>query len=108
MATLSHSERGRITARVSGAVQETLEAAAGILGSTLNQFIVQSALREAERVIEHERIIRLSEQEATAFLAALENPLPPNDALMAALQDYTARRNDQTGTFDWAPRPKHI
>jgi uncharacterized protein (DUF1778 family) len=32
------------------AVQETLELAASLPGATLNQFIVQTALREAERV----------------------------------------------------------
>ena len=43
-------DRGRITARVPLAVQETVELAASLPGATLNQFIVQTALREAERV----------------------------------------------------------
>ena len=37
-------ERGRITARVPLAVQETLEVAASLTGATLNQFVVQTAL----------------------------------------------------------------
>lgn len=100
--------RVRITARVSVSAQETLEAAANMIGATVNQFIMQSALREAERIIELERVVRLSAQDAASFLQALDNPLPPNDNLAAALQNYTARRNDQTGTLDWAPRPKSV
>lgn len=101
-------ERGRITARVPMVVQETLEMAASLMGATLNQFVVQTALREAERIIAQERVIRLSAREAQAFLAALDTPLPPNAALKAALDDYVARRDDQTGSLDWAPRPKRV
>lgn len=104
----STQDRGRITARVSASVQETLETAAGMTGSTVNQFIVQSALREAERIIEQERVIRLSAHEAAGLLAALEKPLPPNKQLRAALDDYTARRDDLTGAIDWQPRPKRV
>jgi len=107
MATTSH-DRGRITARVPTHVQETLELAAGLLGSTVNQFVVQTSLREAERIIEQERVIRLSTQDAAAFLAALDHPPPPNAKLTAALYDHSSRRNDQTGTIDWAPRPKRV
>ncbi|MBK7003288.1 MAG: DUF1778 domain-containing protein [Rhodoferax sp.] len=106
--TTASLDRGRITARVSVAVQETLETAASMVGATVNQFIVQTALREAERIIENERLIKLTEQEALAFFKALEAPLPPNEKLKAALQDYTTRRNDQTGTFDWQPRPTRV
>ncbi|MFA5923177.1 MAG: DUF1778 domain-containing protein [Methylococcaceae bacterium] len=100
--------RGRITARVPTQVQETLEMAASIVGATVNQFIVQTALREAERIIEQERVIRLSTRDAEAFLSALDSPPLPNDKLLATLQDYVARRNDQTGTFNWTPQPKRI
>lgn len=102
------TERGRITARVPIQVQETLELAASMAGATVNQFVIQTALREAERIIEQERVIRLSSHDTDAFLNAIESPLPPNDKLMAALQDYLARRDDQTGTLEWTPHPKRI
>ena len=106
--TSAAMERGRITARVSASVQATLETAAGMVGATVNQFVVQAALREAERIIEQERVIRLSMQDTLLFLNSLDTPLPPNAALIAALQDYTARRNDQTGTIGWTPQPKKL
>ena len=99
------ADRGRITARVPVQVHETLAAAAGIVGATVNQFIVQAALREAERIIEQERVIRLSARDAAGFVDALENPPLVDARLIAALQDYAARRDDQTGTLDWTPRP---
>jgi uncharacterized protein (DUF1778 family) len=101
-------ERSRITARVSLAAQQTLETAAGMVGATVNQFIVQSALREAERVIEQERVIRISASDAAAFLSAIDNPPPPNKALREALNNHKDRRHDQAGSFNWAPRKKTI
>ncbi|MGZ8218516.1 type II toxin-antitoxin system TacA family antitoxin [Methylomagnum sp.] len=107
MATPS-AERGRITARVPIHTQQTLETAAALTGATVNQFVVQAALREAERIIEQERVIRLSGDDARQFLDALDNPPPPNETLLATLTDYTERRDDKTGSLDWAPRPKRV
>ena len=53
--------------------QGTLEVAASMVGATVNQFIVQTALREAERIIEQERVIRLSTRDAEAFLRTMAN-----------------------------------
>ncbi|MGD0961918.1 MAG: DUF1778 domain-containing protein [Methylomonas sp.] len=106
--TSSSIERGRITTRVPAQVQETLEMAASIVGATVNQFVVQTALREAERIIEQERVIRLSTGDAEAFVRAIDNPPAPNDKLLATLKDYSAHRNDQTGSIDWTPQPKRI
>lgn len=101
-------DRGRITARVPVQVQETLEMAASMVGATVNQFIVQTALREAERIIAQERVIHLSARDSEALLKALDNPPLPNEKLLASLQDYAERRDDQTGTISWAPRAKGI
>ena len=56
--------RKRITARVSDSVRVTLEQAAELLGSTVNQFVVQTAYQEAQRVVERESVIRLSQKDA--------------------------------------------
>lgn len=102
-------ERGRVSARVPAKVQETLELAAAMVGATVNQFMVQAALREAERIIEQERVIRLSARDAEIFIQALENPPPPNAKLKAALQHYQdAKRDDEGTSFSWQPRPKPV
>ncbi|MDB6034000.1 MAG: hypothetical protein JWM16_4338 [Verrucomicrobiales bacterium] len=63
--------RTQITARVSDNVRETLEQAAELLGATVNQFVVQSAYQEAQRVIERESVIRLSQRDARKILSLL-------------------------------------
>ncbi|WP_179402691.1 DUF1778 domain-containing protein [Burkholderia guangdongensis] len=80
--------RGRITARLSAEKQAVLQLAAELSGSTLSQFIVQSALRAAEQVIEQEEIIRsirLTMDESKRFFALLDEPPKPNEALQRAM-----------------------
>lgn len=101
-------DRGRITARVPQRVQETLALAASLTGATVNQFLVQSALREAERVIAEERVIRLGAHDSAAFIAAIDQPKAPNAKLAAALSDHRKRQHDSSGTLDWKPRPKPL
>ena len=103
-------DRSRITARIPARVQQTLETAASMVGATVNQFIVQTALREAERIIEQDRVIHLSAQDSQRFLAALDNPPPLNSKLKAALSNHDALRtdHDSNSTFIWSPQSKRV
>jgi uncharacterized protein (DUF1778 family) len=74
----------RITARIPQNIKDTLEQAANISGATLNQFIVQAALKEAKEVIESERVINLSERDANTVFSLLENPPQANEKLKQA------------------------
>lgn len=80
--------RKRITARVSNRVRDTLEQAAELLGATVNQFVVQTAFEEAQRVIERESIIRLSQKDAQKVLSLLDHPPKPNKRLKDAVKSY--------------------
>ena len=80
--------RKRITARVSENVRETLEQAADLLGATLNQFVVQTAYQEAQRVLERESIIHLSQKDARRILSLLDAPPKPERALKEAVKAY--------------------
>ena len=107
--TLTTQERGRITARVPQNVQDTLQQAADLLGATLNQFVVQAALNEAQRVIERGRVIHLSGNDAAFLLSLLESPPAPNARLRRALRDYESRKaNAEHSTFAWEPRSKPV
>jgi uncharacterized protein (DUF1778 family) len=95
---VDNSIRGRITARLSAEKQEMLQLAADLSGSTLNQFVVQSALRAAEQVIEQEdviRSIRLTMEESKRFFALLDEPPKPNEALQRAMARF---RNKNSGS----------
>jgi uncharacterized protein (DUF1778 family) len=73
-------------------------------GATINQFLVQSALKEAQAVIERERVIRMSARDWGWMLGLLENPPKPNAKLKASMKRYQkAKRDDAVTTFNWQP-----
>jgi uncharacterized protein (DUF1778 family) len=76
--------RDRITARVSQPVAAKLQVAADLTGATLNQFLVQAAVEKADRIIENERTILFSREDAALFLQLLDDPGQPNEALTKA------------------------
>ena len=88
MEPLLEEPRTRITARVSDKVRATLEQAAELLGATVNQFVVQTAYQEAQRLIERESVIRLSQQDAAKILSLLDNPPKPNKRLKDAVKQF--------------------
>ena len=88
MEHILEERRTRITARVSNNVRVTLEQAAELLGATVNQFVVQTAYQEAQRVIERESVIRLSQRDARKILSLLDNPPKPNKRLKEAVKAF--------------------
>ena len=84
----------RVTARISMSVQEILQRAAELSGATLNQFMVQAALKEAKKVIEDERVIVLSESDANQVFSLIENPPAPNAKLKAAMKKHKVFFNE--------------
>lgn len=84
-------QRRRITARVSENVRTTLEQAAELLGSTVNQFVVQSAYQEAQRVLDRETILRLSQEDARAVLSLVDNPPKPTKRLKDAVKMFKGK-----------------
>lgn len=83
----------RITARVPASVRETLEYAASLQGATINQFLVNCAIKGAKEVIESERCMRLSIAESKVYLDLLDSPPKPNERAKAAFDSY------QKGSF---------
>ncbi|NEP14610.1 MAG: DUF1778 domain-containing protein [Symploca sp. SIO2C1] len=80
----------RVTARLPTSVKDTLQKAADITGATLNQFIVQAAVKEAQKVINTEQVIHLSLQDADRIFSVIENPPAPNNHLKEAIQRHQA------------------
>ncbi len=83
--------RTRITARVSDKVRHTLEQAAELLGATVNQFVVQTAYEEAQRVIERKkRLFVFHKKTRDKVLALLDNPPKPSKRLKDAVKAFKA------------------
>ncbi len=103
MATAA-AKQDRIGARVPREVYQTLRRAAELTGATVNQFLVQSAMKEAQAVIEREEVIRLSPRDWNWLLDLMENPPRPNARFKAAMKRYQKAMRDDAGTsFNWDP-----
>ena len=74
----------RLTTRITEHVQETLQAAADLVGATLNQFVVQAALEKAERVIESETTLLLTRREALRVFELTQAPPVRNAQFLRA------------------------
>ena len=62
-----------------------IQYAAQLSGVSLASFIRQVALREAEKVIEREKVVYLTYQESKELLEALDRPFAPNEKLHEAM-----------------------
>ncbi len=94
---LAHTGK-RLTTRITDHVQEKLQAAADLVGATLNQFVVQAALEKAEKVIESESAIVLTRRESLRVLEMIENPPPRNEKFLQAQARYQQLKNDAGST----------
>jgi uncharacterized protein (DUF1778 family) len=84
----------RLTTRITDRVQEALQAAADIVGATLNQFVVQAALEKAEKIIENESTMALTRRESMRLLQLLDNPPPRTAKFLAAQARYQETKAD--------------
>ena len=84
----TETKTSRVSARISPSVYGTLSEASAIMGSTLNQFLVQAALEKAHAVIEHENKIKLSRKSAKHLLELIENPPKINHRLLKVMRKY--------------------
>ena len=103
MNTAAIKNTERIGARVPVEVFETLHRAAELCGATLNQFLVQSCLKEAQAVIEREQMLKLSRRDSRQLLNLLDSPPAPNAALRAAQARYKKSRRNADSGFNWQP-----
>ncbi len=98
------TKQERIGARVPPDIYKMLSRAAELTGATVNQFLVQSALKEAHYVIEREQTIRLSRRDCERLLDLLDNPPKPNARFKAAQNRYQkAKHADADSSFNWKP-----
>jgi uncharacterized protein (DUF1778 family) len=86
----------RFQTRMPFHVHEKLIRAAELSGATLNQFVVQSALEKANSIIEQERLLNLTYEDARIVFQAIENPPEPNDNMVRAAKEYREEFGNET------------
>ncbi len=80
----------RFEARVSPEKKSLWQRAANIRGSTLTEFVVNSAMEAAERTIKEAEFMELTHRDRVAFAEALLSaPAPPNVKLRKAAERHT-------------------
>jgi len=81
------SQQG-ITARIPRQACARIEGAAAWRGVSVSGFVAEAAAKEAEQVIEKERLLQLSRQDAERLAPLLDNPPAPNAAMRKAVQAH--------------------
>lgn len=82
----------RINVRLQSDLKETIEEAASVLGQTISEFTVSTAVREARQVLQDAQVTQLSNRDRDAFLAALATTdANPSEALKTAASRYKKR-----------------
>lgn len=81
----------RINIRLQHNAKQALERAALLEGKSVSNFILSSALAQAERTIQEHEMLALNKRESEAFLEALDRPVRFNETLLAAFEQHTAR-----------------
>lgn len=84
---ITHSPR--ITAKVDMDTQALLSQAAALIGmSSINAFVVSAAIEKAKKIMESERLLKLSERDAMLLVNALDAPVEINSRLQQAASHY--------------------
>jgi uncharacterized protein (DUF1778 family) len=78
----------RLQVRLNAASKGVLQRAASYRRKTVSQFVLATALQEAEKVIQENEVTSLSSADWTIFFNALTDPPPPNAALRQAYAKY--------------------
>jgi len=82
----------RITARVDSDTQELLSQAAAIMGmSSINAFVLSTAIEKAKEIMQRERALKLSQFDAKRLIDALDAPTKPNKRLQQAAKNYRSK-----------------
>ncbi len=83
----------RITARVDENTQKLLTKATALTGMTsINAFVLSSAIEKAKAIIERERSLQLSETDAILLMQALEQPPKVHHKLQTASKNYQQKQ----------------
>ena len=101
---VARRQEARVSARVPKRVQDRLQYAADLTGATLNQFMVQSALKEADAIIEKENLITLSKRGAEVFFRALANPPAGTAVFKRAAARFAEKFDAASQRIEWSPR----
>ncbi len=80
------AESARINLRTSPEAKALIERAAALVGTTVSSFMLLNAYEAAQRLVAQHDSLVLSDRDRDAFLAAMDDPGQPNEALKSLMQ----------------------
>ena len=84
----SRSKPARLEARITSQQKRLFERAASLRGSTVTDFVVDSAQQAALEAIRDFRVLKLDREDSMTLAKLLLNPPAPNEALRKAAASY--------------------
>ena len=88
MSKTADIKEDRLQVRLDAESKSMLQRAASYRHKTVSQFVLATALEEAEKVIRENEVVTLSRPDWKIFYDALTNPPAPNPALRKAFSKY--------------------
>jgi uncharacterized protein (DUF1778 family) len=85
---VKNKKEERIETRLPSEAKRQIEYAAELQGRSVSDFVVSAALVEAAKVIEQQKVLRLSIEDSIALADAILNPPEPNAKAVAAARRY--------------------
>ncbi|GAA3941352.1 DUF1778 domain-containing protein [Litoribacillus peritrichatus] len=89
----AENKEARLVARVTEDVQKMIQRAADYSGTSISQFLTDSAMDKARTIIEKTEALHLSMQGADALFDALEAPPKANTKLLKAAKGFKGTVN---------------
>jgi uncharacterized protein (DUF1778 family) len=83
--TASQTKEERIDLRTTRRVKERIQRAAEVLGTSVSAFVVHHAYEAAQRLLQEQEALVLTDRERDQFLAMLDSPPEPTDTLRRLL-----------------------
>jgi len=81
----------RLEFRLPSATKELIVSAAAACGQTFSEFAQAALMQHARRALEAQRITELSNRDREAFMAMLDAPPEPTEALVRAVRRAEGR-----------------
>ena len=87
MATATINQ-ARVDFRTTPEIKSLIEQAAAIYGTTVSEYIKATVIEKSREIIERNETRILSDRDRDVFLALLDSPAAPNQALLAAAAEF--------------------
>ncbi|MBA3979064.1 MAG: DUF1778 domain-containing protein [Alcanivorax sp.] len=94
-ATKDKAAERRLVARTNADVHQRIADAADLLGATVSQFLIDSALERANRVTQEATRLRVSRDAFVRMMTVLDQPANPAPRLQQAAHRYREVMSDE-------------